>query len=475
VLKNTLIAMALILGVIFTFPVNAIAKTVEFETELFLDSGSALEATKAIALNGRTAYIDKRHVGQRDIFIVIEFLLDSTSESPTPAKLPDDNPSGLVIVATLSDKWAANKAIRLMDREGIKAFVIETVNGDIHGYSIVLDPTTAREKILTIASPFGPPKQAGAKGVSQERKAGVIAKTKSGKEATAATRGEPKNKPQKTMQFEYELNPYYSNVNLFLSLTNAPIPDAGEKSEMEIYKEMLLSSYIPRFLVLEVSINPMPLAGVELKKRATDMYEMGDVTDDLNFWQVITEGFEEPWALSIFLGNVMNFKRAGRPEMEGGNKGFMGYLLSVGNFHIKDNELIADNWQELEWKVKGDRDYPKHNLSWSFRIGGKFHENPDITDVYHIALRRSRLDLEPKTTSLLNNAAFEYTYTFDQSEFKPVGHKFFLEKKFPQKGKNYAFTLGAGFIYDLDRKYTGSLDDRDGESFALMIRPNIEF
>ncbi|HEB02751.1 MAG TPA: hypothetical protein ENI12_05905 [Nitrospirae bacterium] len=161
--------------------------------------------------------------------------------------------------------------------------------------------------------------------------------------------------------------------------------------------------------------------------------------------------------------------------MEGGNKGFMGYLLSAGALHIKDNVLIDDDWAEVEWKIKGDRDYPNQNLSWSFRIGAKFHDHPDITDVYYVSARRSRLDFEAEASSVLHNSAFEYKFLFDQKHRSAVQHTFYAEKKFPQKGKKYAFTLGVGVIYDKDRKYTGALDDRDGDSYSVIIRPNIEF
>ncbi|HEB02752.1 MAG TPA: hypothetical protein ENI12_05910, partial [Nitrospirae bacterium] len=95
--------------------------------------------------------------------------------------------------------------------------------------------------------------------------------------------------------------------------------------------ETAQGSYIPRFMVLEASVYPMPIAGVLVKSNADQQYKNGGAINHFNVIQAITEGFEEPWAVSLFLGNVMNFKRAGSPEMEGGNKGFMGYLLSAGN------------------------------------------------------------------------------------------------------------------------------------------------
>lgn len=434
---------------------------------VFLTQEAALSLTRSLGARGRIAYIESRTrpegVAHLVIYVVVELYQAESpgDQPPRPATMPGDE--GYTVVATLTSSVAAERTLKRLENKGVKAFVIETqTEGGSVGYSIVIDPNPVNE------SPPAPPPET----VSLEAEGGIVLENQAAPPDQAAP---PMKKDSKATSFEYELNPYYSNADIFLSLTNTPIPEAGERSELQIYRDLFLSSYIPRFLVLEASIYPMPLLGVVMKDRAPSLYESGKVGNDLNIWQAITEGFEEPWAVSLFLGNVMNFKRSGRPEHEGGNKGFMGYLFSVGNLHIKDNELINDYWQEVEWKVKGDRDYPLNRLSWSFRVGAKFHDNPDITDVYYISLKRSRLDFKAETHSILKNSAFEYTFLFTQEDMAPVQHTFFIEKKFPQKSKKYAYTLALGVVYDKDRKYTGDLDDRDGDSYSLIIRPNIEF
>ncbi len=424
-------------------PVGAI--TLKKDIDIFLKRERAIQLVSDLGANGRIVRIENRSVGTGIMYVVVEIYRAKTpnEKPPQPAKLPSQ---GRVVVATLTSKEAAARTLKRLNLKGFKTHVIVTREGGAASYSFVVNPKAVSSHLepnplmLSAIAPLPPPQSI-----------------------------------PKTISFEYELNPYYTNAALFLSLTNAPIPNAGEKSELEIYRDLFLGSYIPRFMVLEASVYPMPLAGVWLKDQAPDIYSKGDVGDDLNFFQAVTEGFEEPWAVSLFLGNVMNFKRSGSPEFEGGNKGFMGYLLSVGNKHIKDNELIDDNWTEIEWKIKGDRDYPKQNLSWSFRIGAKYHDHAEITDVYYVSVRRSRLDFEAESSSIRHNSAFEYTFLFDQEDMAAVQHSFSVEKKFPQKGKKYAFTLALGIIYDKDRKYTGTLDDRDGDSFSIIIRPNIEF
>jgi hypothetical protein len=273
--------------------------------------------------------------------------------------------------------------------------------------------------------------------------------------------------------FEMEFDPYYSTAGYFLSLTDKPIETVEVDNETAIYGKLLRGSYAPRFLVLEGSINPMPLLGVWMKENARSTYDGGEIKENLNLWKAVTAGFEEPWAVSLFLGNVVNLVRPGE-EYATGNKGYIGYLFSGGMQHIKNNELIDDNWYEFEWKVKGDREDQDNKLSWSFRLGGKWHQHPEIADSYYVAMRRSSVDfLNPK--SFLRNSAVEYKYYMDTKSLRPIQHNFYIEKKFPVKRWHKVFSLAIGFIIDKGLKYSGDLGEDQPEEFQLILRPNIEF
>ena len=295
--------------------------------------------------------------------------------------------------------------------------------------------------------------------------------------ATPAPIDELSDEDEKTspVEFELELDAYYSAFDLFISLTNTPIPEAGDKPEHAIYRDLLLNSLHPRFVVLEVSVNPMPLAGVFTRENLTDFYDDMQMSPDFNLVQAVTAGFEEPYAFSLFLGNVVKFKKPGQDDVVG-NRGWVGYLLSHGDYHIKDNQLIYDKWYEFEWKIKGDRVFPSSKLSWSFRVGTKYHDNPDIRDVIYISLRRSRLEFNKRALSLMDNSAFEYTYDMDSRNLSSVQHKFFVEKKFPNRKLKTSASLALGFIWDSGKKYSGALAHTNGgENYQIIIRPNIEF
>lgn len=279
---------------------------------------------------------------------------------------------------------------------------------------------------------------------------------------------------QSRFTLEYEMDPYYLPLDLYINLTGKPIENAGEKEELDIYRELFLSSYVPSFIVLEASIAPLPLTGVYLKKRARGTYGSALLVDNVNLVKAVTAGFDEPYSLSLFLGNVVNFTKPGEREKMG-NKGYMGYLISVSDRHIKNNELVEDNNAEIEWKIKGDRVYSTHDLHWSFRAGVKLHDNPNITDTVYLAFRRSRVDFEADAWSIVKNSGFEFRYDVDSETMQPIRLFFVVDKKWPVKREKFALSAGLGFIWESKRRYTGSLADERHQNFTLILRPNIVF
>lgn len=278
----------------------------------------------------------------------------------------------------------------------------------------------------------------------------------------------------KRFNVEVELDAYYSNIDLFIPLTDAPIPQLGEKSESDIYKTLISKALSPRFLVLEANVNPMPNLGVYLKAHETDFYNRAQVSGSFNWVKAVTAGFEEPYGVSAFIGDVVDFDMPGSKDTKG--KGYIGFLYSAGNFHIKDNELISDHWQEFEWKIKGDRKSPIKKLNWSFRVGTKIHSNHDITDILYFSMRRSRVDYKPSGSSIFNNSGFEYTFDMDSRDLGPMRHYFFVDKKWPLKNRRMAFAIAAGFVWESANKYSGALyTSRASDDVQVILRPNIEF
>jgi hypothetical protein len=287
--------------------------------------------------------------------------------------------------------------------------------------------------------------------------------------------------PEKKTTYEVELDPYYSAVGMYNSLTGKPIPHMTADSELEIYRDLISKFYQPRTLILEASLNPLPYAGTLIRKHQPGFYGRSQVTSNFNVVQAVTAGFEEPWAVSLFLGNVVSFDTINSPIL-GKRNGYSGMLVSYGNYHIKDNVLVKDDWVELEGKLKGEQILQDRSLRWSFRGGAKFHGNPYIADSFYIGFRRSRTDFKEGSGAnfWLHNSGFEYVSDFSQKKLEPLRHYFVVDKKFPAKNSRVAFTLGLGFVWTADKKYSGPLANsyRGGKkpnSFQFILQPNLEF
>lgn len=273
---------------------------------------------------------------------------------------------------------------------------------------------------------------------------------------------------------DWETDLYYSNVSLNIPLTKEPIPHLGDAGEMEIYSKLFAHSLIPRFMLVEASVMPLPLLGVALKEYAKDFYKAGDVGRDQNIIQWITAGFEEPYALSFFLGDMVRFSRPGESELSS-NKGYMGYLLSYSNQHIRNNILIPDNSLEAEWKLKGERSYKEDRLSWSFRVGAKVHGNPNIANTFYIGFRRSDLDFRVNPFEFLRNSTFDVRWDVGAKSGDLLRQEYLLGKKFPIKSWGVALKLDVGLIYEDPSRYTGPLRDTNASNFTVVLRPNILF
>ena len=290
----------------------------------------------------------------------------------------------------------------------------------------------------------------------------------------STSKNESEQKENTTVWMEYELNAYYSNVGLYMSLTGKEPDDIGSKEELDVYKHLISKSFLPTFLVFEVSAYPMPILGVSLKSYENNFYNSAKVSDNFNLIESVTAGFQEPYAVSLFLGNVVVFSEPGQ-ERKKGNLGMMGFLTSYGSHHIVKNTLVEDNWVEFEWKGIGKRRLVDYILKWSYRIGTRYHENSNISSIAYIGLKRHRADLGGPFLSFLHNSGFEYVIDYDYSRNQIIRHYFVIDKKYPVKEK-VAFGLSIGFIWESASKYHGDLENiSDAENWKFVIRPNLNF
>jgi hypothetical protein len=278
------------------------------------------------------------------------------------------------------------------------------------------------------------------------------------------------------IDFMWELDPYYTDLGVNIPLTSKPIPTSRSTNEAVIYSELIKGSLIPRFMLLEGSVYPLPLLGTYLKANQPDFYGQGRVGrhSSVNIIESATAGFQEPWAVSAFFGNIAKIVRPGESRM-GSNVGYTGYLFSMGEKHIKDNLMIDDHWLEVEWKIKGKVDYPDEKLGWSFRVGAKTHENEMITDVYYLSVFRSNLNAHLPFLDWIANSGLDVKLHFAKNTGHLVRQEYVVGKKYPKGGQSYTPTLDIGVVWATPEEYAGALRTTDVNTLTLVFRPSVQF
>ncbi len=278
------------------------------------------------------------------------------------------------------------------------------------------------------------------------------------------------------VEFMWELDPYYTNFGVNIPITSKPIPTIRSTNEAVIYSELFKGSLIPRFMVLETSIYPMPLLGTYLKAQEPQFYGQGRIAhhSGVNIIESATAGFQEPWAVSAFLGNIAKIVRPGEQRM-GSNVGYTGYLFSMGEKHIKNNDIIDDHWIEIEWKIKGKVDYPDEKLGWSFRVGSKIHDNELITDVIYLSIFRSNLNMHLPFLDWIANSGLDVKLHFGKNTGHVVRQEYVIGKKYPRMGQAYTPTLDIGVVWSNPEEYSGILRTTDVSTLTLVFRPSVQF
>ncbi len=280
---------------------------------------------------------------------------------------------------------------------------------------------------------------------------------------------------RQTVEFDYELDAYYSNVSAFIDIDrDKNITDATRFTEVQIYSRLLRRSFSPNIFLIEASFHPMSWGGVWYRKHYPQKYQKSTI-EEFNIVKALTAGWEEPYSLSFFFGTMMVFKRKNASHI-GKNRAFIGTLFSIGNKSIKDNMDYPDRWGNVEFKLKGTRELENKDLDWSFRIGYRFHSNKDFANTFYLGARRSSIDFYKPLWSLRYNSAFETMLEWNASDWSVTKAEVILEKKFPSKFFTHiTYGLGIGYLYYGGGRYRGALKEEGIDNHQLLIRPNIKW
>lgn len=283
---------------------------------------------------------------------------------------------------------------------------------------------------------------------------------------------------QELVEFDYELDAYYTNVSAFIDLDkDNELTDATNQSEIDIYSNLMAKSWSPNIFLVEAAVYPMSVFGLYFRKTNEDLYTKAKL-QDYSLVKALTAGFEEPYAFSFFVGRMVVFKNSERFEDEhiGKNRAYIGYLVSVGDYSIVNNLVYYNKWVNFEYKLKGTREQADRDLDWSFRIGYKANANEDFLDTIYVGARRSSTDYKRSPWLLQYNSAFNLMLESSAKDFYLTGAEATIEKKFPISWNDkISAGIEIGYLYVSSEKYSGVLRDDGVDNHQLILRPNLKF
>lgn len=278
---------------------------------------------------------------------------------------------------------------------------------------------------------------------------------------------------QDLIEYDYELDAYYSNVSAFIDLdSDRNITDGNNMSEKEIYTQLAYKTLEPNIFLIEAAVHPVNIAGTYYRKQNEEDYTKENLSK-FNIVKALTAGFEEPYSLTFFLGRMIVFSQDNGARV-GKNRAYMGYMFSVGDKSIKDNKEYTDKWLNFEFKLKGTREQKNRDLDWSFRVGTRVHTHGDFVNTVFVGARRKSIDYNKTFYSFLYNSSITTLFSFRSDNHKMTNGEIVLGKIMPFTYYGASFGLDIGYMYTSIYKYDGALRNDGIDRYQIIFRPNFK-
>jgi hypothetical protein len=281
---------------------------------------------------------------------------------------------------------------------------------------------------------------------------------------------------------------YKPFASIYFNLNRMQKPVALQKGgEGEIYLRLGRRLIFPGYLLFQITGYPLSALSSYLETDYYNTYNRFNLYSDLNILRSVGVGFEEPYAFSVFLGNILYLayqdSLANRLKQSGSALG--GFLISTGKHQIYNNIYLHNSWYQIELMLVGNLNEPKRRkILWNFRIGAKFHQNEFLRDMFTLSIEHSHTDWRSTGWSLVKNSIFKYQAHLPiplyEDKTHAASHLIFYGKKFPVNlyHTRVLLVLGFGIRWEWIRFYDHNLArfDPDPKSQLIwLIQPNVEF
>lgn len=257
--------------------------------------------------------------------------------------------------------------------------------------------------------------------------------------------------------------------------------------ESEIYRRLARQLLLPKYVLFQITGYPLSALSSYYETDRYKTYQKLTFFDDLNLLRSIGAGFEEPYAFSLLLGNVMflAYSGDGETKLKQSGSALAGFLISHGRHQIYNNIYLHDAWCQIELMLTGTLKEPKRRrITWNFRLGAKLHQNDFIRDTFTMAIERSHTEWSYRGWALAKNSVFKYAAHVPSptptKKFPATSQLFSYGKKFPVTvlQKRVFLILALGAKWEWIRWYdhaSNRFEENASSQFTFLLQPNIEF
>lgn len=282
--------------------------------------------------------------------------------------------------------------------------------------------------------------------------------------------------------------PYLSIYGNFRKNTKPNIIKQGDESKIYSYLGKQILS--PKFVLLQTTFYQLSALSSYLETDEQNHFNRFNSVGGINLLSSVGMGNEEPYAFSLFLGNIafLSYRqknKQGKMQQSQSGSALAGFGLNFGYHQIFDNIYFPDNWYQPEIILIGNlKENYVRKISWNFRVGAKFHSNKILRDAYSFTIERNHATFKKIGFSLSQNSKLKYKISvpvsFKNSPPFLIYMLFSYGKKFPFKffNRKMFFVFGAGINWQWGYFYNRTInkfEDTPSKKITWLIQPNIEF
>ena len=264
------------------------------------------------------------------------------------------------------------------------------------------------------------------------------------------------------------LKPYRSYTSLFVQLVPDDDFTLWEEDEVRLYRDLLLKSARPKVFLLEATVYPMATTSAWIEAENNRLFHALDLWDGFNLVRSLGAGYQEPWSVSAFLGQLATFwDMNDRDELVVAATGVAGLVLTTGFHQLFENAVVPGGWFRIEWKLKGAGSEEDRQRSWDLKLGYRWYGLPGVGNTAGITLTRQKTEKGSLDLSLGRNSLLAVELQLPAKN--PLGgpSRVVLEYgKFFPAGKRLV-GVKAGYLYENRSRYDAVAKEFSAEKAIL--------